>query len=163
MRFENQNDLLAVVGSTMRSDGTARTFRIDVPDLACDFVGTGDMFAALMVVRLREACATANMTGVASWVSPDDVKARELPLAKAVEKALASMQLVLEKTQFAMEEEMERVKKRGEEGSGLSENEMHLRRTKASEVRLIRNMTDLKDPVIVYRAQDLVDSYTTEE
>ena len=147
--------MLSVVGSTRRADGSARAFRIDVPELACHFVGTGDMFAALAVVRLREAALAAGVGGVDAWRSPDAVEAQELPLARALEKVLASMHLVLEKTKCAMDEEMKDVTRRAEEGSGWSEEEMHLRRTKAAEVRLVRNATDLRDPVVVYRAQAL--------
>ena len=155
VRFRDSEHQLSVVGSSRRSDGTARAFRIDAPDIDCDFVGTGDMFSALTVVRLREAAVGAGLTDVASWLSPDDVAPEDLPLAGAIEKVLASMHIVLEKTKAAMDDEMAEVQKRAESGQGLSEKEMHLRKTKAAEVRLIRNATDLKDPVVVYRAQAL--------
>ena len=48
---------MTVVGSSRRRDGSARLFKVEVPVLDCYFSGTGDMFAALMVARLREACA----------------------------------------------------------------------------------------------------------
>ena len=154
VRFRDSSDepLLSVIGSTRRSDGSARTFRIDAPDIDCVFVGTGDMFAALAVVRLREATVAAGLDNAPSWMSPDEVEPKDLPLAGAIEKVLTSMQLVLEKTKFAMDEELARVQG-AEGGHGLSEKELHLRKTKAAEVRLVRNATDLKDPVIVYRAR----------
>ena len=146
---------LSVIGSTRRADGSPRLFRIEVPDLDCLFVGTGDMFAALTVVRLREAAIAAKVSNITSWLSPDVVEARELPLANAIEKVLASMHLILEKTQHAMHEEMEAVRRQTKEGPGMSDQERHLRQTKAAEVRLIRNACDLKDPAVVYRAQPL--------
>ena len=146
---------LSVVGSTRRADGAPRAFRIDVPDLEGHFVGTGDMFAALAVVRLREAARAAGVAAAPAWVSPDAVPARELPLAAALEKVLASMHLVLEKTRAARDAELEGVWRTAAEEQGLSEQELHLRRTKASELRLVRNATDLKDPVVVYRAEAL--------
>ncbi|KAI0483235.1 Ribokinase-like protein [Xylariaceae sp. FL0804] len=49
---------MAVVGSTRTSARRPRLFRIHFPVLDGYFSGTGDMFAALMVVRLREAVFT---------------------------------------------------------------------------------------------------------
>ncbi|MCJ1479819.1 putative pyridoxal kinase [Lambiella insularis] len=145
--FDASSPTLSVVGSTRRADGSPRFFAVDVPRIDCFFSGTGDMFAALTVVRLREAVAAAGLSDVVSWVSPDDVGAADLPLAKAVEKVLASMHAVLRKTKTAMGETL-----KGMEGGALdmeevSEKRMHLRRTKASEVRLVRNLDDLRHPV----------------
>jgi len=57
------------------------------------------MFAALMVVRLREAVSTVEgLSDKGSWVSNDEVEAPNLPLARATEKVLASMHNVLLKT-----------------------------------------------------------------
>ncbi|KKK24279.1 pyridoxine kinase [Aspergillus rambellii] len=100
---------LTVIGSTITSTGLPRLFRIDVPALDCFFSGTGDMFAALTVARLREAVFTAadpDLKNRKSWVSGDEVPATELPLAKAAEKVLASMHDVLEKTMEARDAEL---------------------------------------------------------
>lgn len=130
---------LSVVGSSMTSDRRARAFKIVFPAIDCYFSGTGDMFAALMVVRMREAVHNgfgqqgAGQVGAAaagggrgggrggghpslmerkSWLSDDGVDALDLPLAKAAEKVLASMHEVLSKTA----ENMERAEKKARAG-----------------------------------------------
>lgn len=112
------------------------------------------MFAALTVVRLREAITEAGLGNTASWRSPDDVHATDLPLAKAVEKVLASMHAVLRKTKLARDEVMERAEA-AEGRSGEGEKDRYLMETKAAEVRLVRNMSDLRRPEVRYRAQGL--------
>lgn len=152
--FEESSPTISVVGSSIRTDSTPRLFKIDVPAIDCFFSGTGDMFAALTVVRLREAICAAKLGGSRSWISPDDVKATDLPLAKATEKVLASMHAVLEKTKTARDEELESMS--GPLGTLSrekdSEKRLHLRRTKAAEVRVVRNVADLKEPNVVFRA-----------
>lgn len=111
------------------------------------------MFAALTVARLREACAAAGVLGQPSWRSGDDVGAAELPLARAAERVLESMHVVLGKTAAACEEEMARVAEEearvmGAEDGGVEaarerEFKRHLRRMRASEVRVVRNVGDL--------------------
>lgn len=99
------------------------------------------MFAALMLVRLREAANTAAVLNNTAWQSPDDVTATDLPLAKATEKALASMHAVLTKTARVREEEL----------SGMNEEDekkAHVRRTKASEVRVVRYAEELRHPTL---------------
>ncbi|KAI9720447.1 MAG: hypothetical protein M1812_002953 [Candelaria pacifica] len=151
---------LSVVGSTMRSDLSPRTFRITVPAIDCFFSGTGDMFAALLVVRLREAIISSNLLNTKSWISPDDIPADELPLAKAAEQVLASMQAVLEKTKAARDEALSEGAMGGPLGTMEKEKDSekrgHLRRTKAAEVRVVRNVSDLKEPVVKFRAEALV-------
>lgn len=109
------------------------------------------MFAALTVVRLREAVTKAGLGGVASWVSPDEVGPVELPLARAAEMVLASMHAVLVKTKAARDEALAGM----EEAEGMGEKETHLRRTKAAEVRLVRNLRDLREPKVEFRAEGL--------
>lgn len=142
------------MGSTGRSDGSPRLFRIDVPAIDCFFSGTGDMFAALTVVRLREAVTDAGLGSVTSWLSPDDVDAIELPLAKAAEKVLASMHAVLQRTKQARDEALERVGKSSGQSEG-NKKDMYLLQTKAAEVRLVRNMPDMRWPRVQYRAKPL--------
>jgi pyridoxine kinase len=139
---------IAVVGSSKTSYGAPRLFVIQIPKLDCFFSGTGDMFAALMVVRLKEAAIAAGVDGTVSWVSPDDVHATELPLAKAVEKVLASMQGVLQKTMEARDTEMRNFK-----AAGYEVNRRYLAETKAVEVRVVRNVEMLKNPKVVSKAQ----------
>lgn len=145
---------LTVVGSTATSAHAPRLFRLDAPAYPHFFSGTGDMFAALTVARLREACAEAGTLGQPSWRSADDVRSAELPLARATEKVLESMHVVLGKTAAACEEEMARL----DEEEGRMQNvpdggdaeaarertfKRHLRCMRASEVRVVRNVGDL--------------------
>ena len=155
VRLDHSSPNISIVGSTRRSDGTPRLFQICVPLIDCFFSGTGDMFAALTVVRLREAAYDASLTTTKSWVSPDDVKVTELPLAKSVEKVVASMQAVLEKTKVAMDEELKSMNYdlgALDKESG-SAKRVHLRKTKAAEVRIVRNVHLLKEPKIVYKVE----------
>ncbi len=156
VRFEVESATLSVVGSTVSANGSPRLFKVDVPAIDCFFSGTGDMFAALTVVRLREAVTEAKLSETTSWVSPDEVEAVSLPLAKATENVLASMQAVLEKTKAARDEVL-----RQSEGSitdpedADSEKKRYLIKTKAAEVKLVRNMQDLREPKVQYQAQPL--------
>jgi pyridoxine kinase len=148
---------LSVVGSTMTSDRRARPFKIVFPSIDCYFSGTGDMFAALMVVRMREAVgAIPGLQDRQSWVSDDGVEATELPIAKAAEKVLASMNEVLEKTGAAMTAEMGRVRADMDADREIEEEEkerrLHLLQSRASELRLVRNLESLRNPVVQFRA-----------
>lgn len=146
---------LSIVGSTATSDMKPRLFRLTVPALPVFFSGTGDMFAALMVARLREACQDADLLSKHHWQSPDDVPATELPLAKAAAKVLASMHAVLAKTMDVRVKELAKLEEEqgrelnvgvGEEAGQDKDKEKHLRLTKAAEVRVVRNWRDLVEP-----------------
>ena len=154
---------LTVIGSTTRSDGSPRLFRVDVPVLDCYFSGTGDMFAALTVCRLREAVFAAgpNLRTTKSWVSPDEVAATDLPLAQSTVKVLASMHSVLEKTLEARDVELRAISAdttgttATEAGSEEErQKEDNLRRSKAAEVRLIRHTRFLREPTVVFEAKE---------
>ena len=150
---------MSVTGSTARADFSPRIFKIDVPIIDCFFSGTGDMFAALIVVRLREAVTKVNLSGTKSWISSDDVKATDLPLAKAAENVVASMHAILLKTKEARDQELEGM------GGPLgimekekdSEKRLGLRHTKAAEVRVVRCLEDLKSPRIDRKAEALAE------
>jgi pyridoxine kinase len=148
---------LFVIGSTMTSTAKPRIFKIEVPAIDGFFSGTGDMFAALMVVRLREAVsAIPGLAETGAWVSKDVVEATDLPLALAAEKALSSMQEVLTRTKKSRDAELESYQQEAKaRGSELQENdkESHLRITKASEVRLVRNMEHLRNPQLKFYAE----------
>ena len=115
------------------------------------------MFAALTVVRLREAVIEANLSGTKSWVSADDVKATDLPLAKAAEKVIGSMNAILAKTKEARDREL------GAMGGPLgvmekekdSEKRLGLRCTKAAEVRVVQSLEDLRSPRTEWKAEAL--------
>ncbi|KAI1767605.1 Ribokinase-like protein [Hypoxylon sp. FL1150] len=159
---------MSVVGSTMTSssDPQPRLFKILFPVFECYFSGTGDMFAALMVVRMREAVANyddskkssstegggGKLGDRRSWLSDDDVDALDLPLAKAAEKVLASMHEVLARTCEGMTAEMKEVKARSPD---LEEKTLHLIRSRAAELKLARNLGCLRDPAVEYRAEKL--------
>lgn len=146
---------LSIVGSTATSDFKPRLFRLTVPVIPVFFSGTGDMFAALMVARLREACQTAGLLGKHHWQSPDHVLSTELPLALAAGKVLASMHALLKKTMDVRQGEFARLEDEtsrelnvgvGEEASQDKDKKRHLRLTKAAEVRVVRNWRDLVEP-----------------
>jgi pyridoxine kinase len=148
---------LSVVGSSMTSDGEARLFKIVFPAIDCYFSGTGDMFAALMVVRMREAIYNSNATREkASWVSDDSIAAVDLPLAQAAEKVLASMHEILTATASTMPAVVDQVKA---ELPSTSEDEgqkkLHLITSKAAELRLARNLSCILSPAVHFRARGL--------
>ncbi|ORY19477.1 Ribokinase-like protein [Clohesyomyces aquaticus] len=156
-RATEEPENLTIIGSTATSDFTPRLFRIDTPQLPLFFSGTGDMFAALTIPRLIEAvhaCSTPGLSSIPSWRSPDDVPAQELPLAKACQKVLASMQSILAKTTEKCEKEMKvydaRVEKegcgQGDEAEEERQKRRHLALMKASEVVVVRYAKDLVDP-----------------
>lgn len=154
----------------MRSDGSPRLFRIDVPAFDCFFSGTGDMFAALIVARFREAVFAAKtstergglgpvlLQATTSWMSPDAVPATELPLASATVKVLASMHSVLEKTIQARNAELRAAAAVAQDEANLTDEERQKRqfllRTKAAEVRLVRNVRYLQNPTVTFTAQE---------
>jgi pyridoxine kinase len=147
---------LSVVGSTMTSTATPRIFEVRVPAIDCFFSGTGDMFAALVLVRLREAVfEIEGLPEKDSWLSSDDVKATDLPLAKATEKVLASMHYVLTKTKEKRDEEMEKYNARVRGTEDEDEKTLRLVQSKAAELRLIRNLDALKNPEVKFRAEKI--------
>jgi pyridoxine kinase len=99
-------------------------------------------------------------------MSGDEVAAVELPLARACEKVLSSMQTVLEKTVKARDEAMRKYDgeeggKKGSVGTGVEgvgggdseAKKRHLAETKAAEVRVVRNVADLKSQDVKFRAK----------
>ena len=154
------------------------------------------MFAALMLVRMREAVWEHDqkirrrkqeqgqnsdrdsndilMTRDA-WLSDDSVDALDLPLARAAEKVLASMHEVLTKTAENMQGAIEKVKrevaaaaseeglvdgvKEGTDGSVSKEEAekkmMHLLKSKAAELRLVRHLDSLRFPKVQFKATRL--------
>ncbi|KAF4581149.1 pyridoxal kinase [Ophiocordyceps camponoti-floridani] len=139
---------LAVVGSSMKSDGKARLFRLVFPCIDAYFSGTGDMFGALVCVRMREAVAAVpGLSARPSWLSDDEVSARELPLARATEKVLASMHDVLSRTRDAMPAVVERVRPRaGDEGARRVES-------RAAELQLVQSLDCLRNPTVRFEAE----------
>ena len=145
----------SVVGSTMTSTGQPRLFKILFPAIDCYFSGTGDMFAALMVVRIREAVQRVpGLSERRSWRSDDGVAPLDLPLARAAERVLASMHEVLSKTQAGMQASIDETRRAVEEGRLEDHpNREHLLSSRAAELRLARNLGSLAEPTTEFRAQ----------
>lgn len=142
---------LCVVGSTMTTDRKARLFKIQFPAIDCYFSGTGDMFGALAVVRMREAvCNTPDLLRVSSWVSDDSVDALDLPLARAAEKVLGSMHEVLSKTAEGMKATIAASPELQSDGPDASQ--ARVAKSKAAELRLVRNLTCLRQPTQRFKA-----------
>ncbi|KAF1911646.1 Ribokinase-like protein [Ampelomyces quisqualis] len=155
INLEEEEENLTVIGSTATSDYKPRLFRIDTPQLPLFFSGTGDMFAALIIPRLIEAVqAVPELSSKASWRSPDDVPAEELPLAKAAQKVLASMQAVLARTTETCQESMKAYDARaakdgctdGDDAEEETITRRHLALVNASEVKVVRYVKELLDP-----------------
>ncbi|KAL8765797.1 MAG: hypothetical protein Q9209_007236, partial [Squamulea sp. 1 TL-2023] len=155
VRFDSSSPVISVIGSTSRADDSPRLFKVDIPAIDCFFSGTGDMFAALIVVRLREAAFDEGLFASKAWQSPDETDALDLPLARAVEKVLGSMFTILEKTKTARDAELDNMS--GPQGALEmdSEKRLHLRKTKAAEVRLVRNLQDLREPTVTHQVHAL--------
>jgi len=142
---------LSVVGSTMTSSRRSRPFKIVFPAIDCYFSGTGDMFAALTVVRIREAVWNSpGLSETESWRSPDEVDALELPLAKACERVLASMHEVLTKTREAMGRAGVSVEVNGKGMSDDDKKKARLLKSKAAELRLVRHLDSLRLPKVQF-------------
>ena len=156
------DETIAVAGSSRTTEGAPRLFIVHVPKLNCFFSGTGDMFAALMVVRMREAAIKAGIDTVSSWMSGDEVAATDLPLARAVEVVLAGMGGVLAETMEARDREMMEWEKvnsvggRDDDGDEELKRRKYLAETKAAEVRVVRNVDMLRCPVVRRRAERVV-------
>lgn len=143
----------------MTSAAKPRIFKIQVPALDCLFSGTGDMFAALMLVRLREGVSkTPGLAQRNAWVSDDDVTACNLPLARAAEKTLASVQEVLARTKAKRDEDIAHLTEVKQDPElHDAEKNFHLRETKAAEVRIVRNMDCMRNPEPKFRAERVSD------
>jgi len=112
------------------------------------------MFAALSLARFREEADKAGLLETDSWLSPDEVKPVDLPLAKAIEKVLGSMGLVLLKTKEARDKKLRHLRSLAAD-EGLDERARHVRITKASELRLVQSQKELLNPGAVFRAVEL--------
>lgn len=143
---------LSVIGSTMTSAHKPRAFTIRFPAIDAYFSGTGDMFAALMVVRMREAVSSgaSELGSRAAWLSDDGVDALDLPLARAAEKVLASMHEVLAATCESMKAEVRRAEA---EFGTADEKRLHLAKSKAAELKLVRHLGALREPRVEFKAE----------
>lgn len=112
------------------------------------------MFAALILVRLREAAQAASLGAVRSWISPDEVDAVDLPLAKAAEKVMGSMHAVLVKTMRRRDRLLQAFINGGDPDTheGPHQERMRLREAKAAEVKVVQCLEELRSPNILFRA-----------
>lgn len=139
------------------------------------------MFAALLLCRFREAVLkfTGDVSGrksepvmptlstQRSWIPPDYIPATALPLATATGQVLASMHAVLKKTaeqraEILGEKSVGLTDALEDDDDNLSEDDQkkrHLRSTKASEVRVVRYVEELRNPPsldgLTFKAQDV--------
>lgn len=114
------------------------------------------MFAALILVRLREAAQAASLGAVKSWISPDEVKGVELPLAKAAEKVMGSMHAVLVETKRTRDCLLQQGFTNGDTDTHQGAQErMRLREVKAAEVRVVQCLEELRSPKIIFRAEPM--------
>lgn len=115
------------------------------------------MFAALILVRLREAAQAASLGAVRSWISPDEVDGVDLPLAKAAEKVMGSMHAVLVKTKWTRDRLLQDFTNGGDTDDdtheGPDQERMRLRGAKAAEVRVVQCLEELRSPKILFRAE----------
>lgn len=149
--FTNGAQKMKCAGSSMTSSGAARKFMVDVPIIDGFYSGTGDLFAALTLARLRQFSAEAGLLHSKSWVPPDDIEPLDLPLARAIQVVLGSMHMVLEKTKEARDCILKRQQLPGDEGE-LDSKERHVAVTHASELRLVQSQVELVAPVMAYKA-----------
>lgn len=146
----SSNNKMFCAGSSITSTGHSRKFKIDVPVIGGIFVGTGDMFAALTLARFREESDRAGLLGGKSWLSDDTVLPLNLPLARAVEKVLSSMQSVLQRTKEKREIRLAALEPAAEDGKVKQTVLM-----KASELQLVQGQNDLRVPKDDFHAEPL--------
>jgi pyridoxine kinase len=138
--FANGTQKMKCAGSSMTSSGASRKFVVDVPIIDGFYSGTGDLFAALTLARLRLYSSAAGLLETKSWSPPDETQALDLPLARAIEAVLGSMHQVLEKTKAARD----RILSAGSEPEDPVAK--HIRTTRASELRLVQSRMELLRP-----------------
>jgi len=110
------------------------------------FVGTGDMFAALTVARIREQAIKAGVTNTSHWMSGDDVIATDLPLARTAELVLGSMHKVLARTGQARERKLAQLREIGALDHDEDVKKNRVRYMKTAELQLVQSWKDIKEP-----------------
>ena len=106
-----------------------------------------------MLVRFREVTGTMNLHATPSWVCADEVDAVALPLTRAAETVLGSMHRILQKTKRARDEAFLEQQGSGGPRGEESEQRLRVRMAKAAEVRVVRNVADLKEGKRIFRAR----------
>jgi pyridoxine kinase len=150
LRLPSHPNLILCCGSTCTTDFSPRPFMIQVPVVDGPFVGTGDLFAALLLAQLHPF--RENLV--------PECLAVEVPLAKALEVVIASMQAVLNNTKEAMEKEIEKDEELKKWVSVQCDIPYRHRSgafkiMRAAELRLVGSQQELLSPMIVSRATAL--------
>lgn len=140
LRLDSHPGVILCCGSTATEHLEPQSFMIEAPIVDGPFVGTGDLFAALLLARLHPFIDQLNAAG--------HVPANELPLAKALEMVIASMQGILKTTKVAMDRQLE---KEGDMTS-LTEKDKLVRVSRAAELRLVNSQKELISPVVTLKA-----------
>jgi len=143
IRLDSHPDVILCCGSTATEHLEPQPFMIEAPVIDGPFVGTGDLFAALLLARLHPVMDELTTTR--------DMSAYGLPLAEALELVIASMQGVLKTTKAEMDRQLEK----DGEVSSLTEKEETARISRAAELRLVNSQTELTNPVVVLKATQL--------
>jgi len=144
--FTNGAEKMKCAGSSMTPSGVSRKFIFGVPIIDGFYSGTGDLFAALTLARLRQFSAEAGLLETKSWTPPEEVQALDLPLAKAIGVVLGSMHLVLEKTRDVRDRIL------ASETGDVDAMGAHVRTTRASELRLVQCQKELVAPELAFKA-----------
>ncbi|KAI5798927.1 Ribokinase-like protein [Geopyxis carbonaria] len=147
--FSNGGQKMVCAGSSMTSSGASRKWIVDVPIIDGFFSGTGDLFAALTLARLREQSDASGLLCNKSWKPADDLSALETPLAKAIEVVLGSMHEVLLKTRAARDSILEA--KKDLLANETDPKKLHIMKTAASELRLVQSQKELLTPSSRYK------------
>lgn len=107
-------------------------------------------------MRLREAAVEDGLCRTEGWLSEDGVEAVSLPLARAVERVLASMCTVLGMVKEGVDAVVKGAGEGVEQGEGEEERRRRrLRKTRAAEVSVIRHLGELREPKVMFRAEPL--------
>jgi pyridoxine kinase len=143
LRLESHPGIIICCGSTCTSANEPRVFAIKTPIIDGPFVGTGDLFSALVVARLDPF--------VKDLVPSDTVPATQLVLARLLEGVIASMQGVLRSTKHAMDMELQRAHRT----KPRTAQEEHVNIMRAAELRLVTSQDTLLHPHIDIHAHEI--------
>ena len=139
LRLESHPGVILCCGSTATSSLEPRLFILQAPVIDGPFVGTGDLFASLLLARLHPFASRL--------IPSDNTPATNLPLAIALEFVIASMQGVLKATKKAMDLQ---IQKDGD--VSMSEKERLVKLMRAAELRLVVSQDALLHPLVVIKA-----------
>jgi pyridoxine kinase len=140
LRLAAHPGVIFCCGSTATIQLEPRPFIFEIPIIDVQFIGTGDLFASLLLARLHP---------FANHLMPhENVSPIELPLARALEMVIASMQGVLQTTKAAMDRQL------AKDGDVklLTEKEKLVNLMRAAELRLVGSQEALLHPEVKVRA-----------